>query len=160
MDNRSKTIWAELERATAEYLQAKHAFEQAQILFESAKEKFSGIKRLASEILDPVSLFQWQQSHPVVQYAGMSIGDVILAVLRGRALSSDKAEMMLHEIVETLNAGGFEFKTPSPLREVNAALINLEGVEKTKFGYKISENDAIVKLVKTVLEGVKTVTKK
>ena len=39
-------------------------------------------------------------------------------------------EASLTQIQEALDRGGFEFRTSTPLREVNAALINLVGVKK------------------------------
>ena len=49
--------------------------------------------------------------------------------------------MFLSGITKTLENGGYDFQSSAPQREVNAALINLGGVLKTKYGYQAADAD-------------------
>jgi hypothetical protein len=160
---RIKAIYTELEKSSIEYLAAKQKFEASRVEFAAAQERFTGIRRLASEMLTTRDWWMWVAKHPSIQYVGMTIGDAILRVLENRAYESAFKHaqnpqnvflpvMTMNQLVETLEVGGFEFQTTTPLREVNAALINLKGVTKTPRGPKISDADRILEQALSVQE--------
>lgn len=158
--SRIQAIKAELDRSVAEYLRAKDEFERTQVEFETAREKLGGITRLASEMLDTLDWIMWQITHPNIRFVAMPIGDAILGALQTKAstaaneiLNDPKQEfhpaMFLGEICKELDKGGFMFRTPTPMREANAALMNLKGVTKTQDGWYQIEN------AQTILEKAK-----
>ena len=157
---RIKAIRDELQRAVQEYNDARGALEDAQLVFDVALEKFSSVRRLASEIMSGRDWYLWQLQNKNVQYAAMPIGEAIIAVLRARAYDlafhhakdespdpfSPSAD--LDEIVASLEAGGFDFRTTTRKREVNGALLKLEGVTKLPNGnYEISDAAVILKVM-------------
>jgi len=153
---RIKAILAELEKSSAEYVQTKETLGGARTQFEAAREKFSGVRRLAGEMMTSMDWHAWKDEHPAVQYAGISTtGDAILQALRDRAFDSAYSfiagkipefspEMTIERLLETLESGGFEFQSITPLRELNAALINLKGITKTDYQYRIEDADDIL----------------
>ncbi len=142
---RKKAIEAELEKIMAEYLAKKENFEKAQVAFEATKQKFASLRRLAADMLSPGEWAVWQIEHQNVEYAGVPIGEAIVLVLRGRAwmaagqfIEGKTARFMpamnMYAITEALEKGNFEFRTPTPLREVNAALRHLKGITRLSSG--------------------------
>lgn len=138
---RVEAIEQELDRAAEDYVEAKNEFEGARVRFGVARERFASIKRLAAAMLPSWEFYEWQGNHPNVQYAASPIGEAILSVLQGTAYSRalqhlEKKKgaywpwMSMDSIIDTLESGGFDFRTTTPAREVNAALIRLEGVRK------------------------------
>ncbi len=164
---RVKAITAELEKTAREYTEAKESFEQERVEFEAAREKFAGVRRLASEMLTSQDWHIWRQNHESVKFAAMPIGEAIIEVLRDYAYgaavdfltSSDNQDdqefspnLTTEKIVETLEAGGFEFRTTSPLREVNAALIKLDGVTKLELGgYQVANTGEILEMMRSFI---------
>ncbi len=157
---RVRAIRGELERAVKDYNDARGALEDAQLAFDVALEKFSSVRRLASEIMSGRDWYLWQMQNKNVQYAAMPIGEAIVAVLRTRAydMAFDHAKDQspdpfspsadLDEIVASLEAGGFDFRTTTRNREVNGALLKLEGVTKLPNGnYEISDASVILRVM-------------
>lgn len=152
---RIKVILAELETTSNEYTVAIRNLQRARGQFEAAREKFTGIRRLASEMLTSYDWYRWREAHPGVRYAGMSIGEAILEALEEVAYTSAfnhvvhqrefSPDMTMDTLVPMLESGGFEFQTATPLRELNAALINLKGVEKSGIDLRASNADEILK---------------
>ena len=163
---RVKAILDELKRVVFDYTAARSDYEAARVHFEAARERLASIKKIASQVLSYDDWYRWQFSNPTVQYAGMSIGDAISHALDNRAYQCaadvvhatagefDPA-MTLEQIVEELEGGGFEFRTPTPRREVNAALMKLDGIKtlKTEDGgpvrYVTEEAEDILELFRT-----------
>lgn len=152
--NRQAVIYDELDQAHETYIDAKSAYIDAQVRFESARERFSGLQRLAAEMLPTSALGQWRSKHSEVQFMGLPIGEAILKVLDIKAVNSawgvvfvpDEHKrfwpfMLVGEIMAELETGGFEFQSATPLREINAALLKLEGVVKDGQKYKSAEAD-------------------
>ncbi len=161
--DRVQAIYDQLDKACQEYVDAKLIFERARVNFEAARERFGGIKKLAASMLTFRDLDAWYENHKDVAYAGMSIGDAILDMLRDRAwqaagdYTEGKAKkfspwITLDGIVECLEGGGFEFKTATPLREVNGAVMRLTGITKVGRAYQISETDETFGYVKQYIE--------
>jgi len=100
----------------------------------------------------PGGLYEWYENYPHVKYAGMPIGEAILAFLREKAVDAAVAYhnkeaktfqpyVFSNRIIEGLDEGGFDFRSTAPLREVNAALMKLNGVKKNeKSGRYATEN--------------------
>ena len=151
---RIKVILAELEKTSAEYRDAIRNLQRVRGQFEAAREKFTGIRRLASEMLTSYDWYQWREKHPSVRYAGMSIGEAVLEALEGHAYASAfrhvvheeefSPDYTMQELLPALESGGFDFQTATPLRELNAALINLKGVEKRGTDFRVSNADEIL----------------
>lgn len=152
---RIKAIYEELEKTSTEYIATRQKFERIRVEYEAARERFAGVRRLASEMLTTRDSWFWKSKHPNIHYVGMTIGDAIVRVLEDRAYDSafEHARnpkhvflpvMSIHQLLGTLESGGFEFQTTAPLREVNAALINLKGVSKTARGFKVSDAEQIL----------------
>lgn len=159
---RIQAILGELNRAAMDYIYAKASYETTRVTFEAAREKFAGVKRLASEMLTSMDWYMWRQEHPNAMYAAMPIGEAILEVLDNHTYAvafayaeggADKFRpfMSMEKIVEALESGGFEFRSTSPLREVNAALINLAGVTKTSSGYQRDDAEETLKFAQGLL---------
>jgi hypothetical protein len=141
---RVKAILAELERVAAEYVENQKQYQAAHVHFQAARERFASIKRIASEMLAFNDWNDWQAGHSNVRYAAMTIGEAIREALQVRAFDAAAAVapspesarehfspgMTLEQIAEALEKGGFEFRTSTPKREVNAALIKLDGITK------------------------------
>jgi hypothetical protein len=151
---RIKAMYDQLQKTSAEYISAKEQLERSRVDFEAAKEKFAGVRRLASGMLTSLDWYKWKERNPQVQYACMSIGEATLQTLRDRAYDSAfnymtkegsefSPEMTMERILETLESGGFDFYTATPLRELNAALINLKGITKTDSGFRAEDADDI-----------------
>ena len=154
--SRIRAIEAALEKVSREYQAAKARFNAARIDFETIREQLAATKKLALQV---VTLQEWHawldttEDGQAIAYAGLPIGEAILGVLRAHVY--DQAErvadtkksaefkpwMTLSEITRALENGGFEFKSVTPLREVNAALIRLAGVEKSGHRYQIEKTD-------------------
>lgn len=153
--SRIQAIKAELDRSVTAYLAAKEECERIQVEFETAREKLGGITRLASEMLDPLDWIMWQITHTNIQYVAMPVGDAILAALHTKArISANDAlndpkekfnpAMALEEIYKALEKGGFMFRTATPMREANAALMQLKGVTKLHDGVYQIENAQVI----------------
>lgn len=138
---RLNAIVAEMEKAAEDYSSAKGEFDAANVRLEVARERFSAVRRIASELLSDDDLFLWMDVHEGVRFVAMPIGQAIVDALRSAAIVSafaiqrkkatafDPAKN-IDEIIQALEVGGFEFRSPTPKREVNAALMKLEGVVK------------------------------
>lgn len=134
---RSEVALEELGRAADEYAHAKEEADRAQLRFEAAAERMATVRRVVAPILSWQELFEWERAHPQVRYAGSTVGDAIEAYLLDEAYTeawhcNEDPERRygpwrtLEDIVRALDVGGFQFKTTTPSREVNAALINLK----------------------------------
>lgn len=157
---RLEAIENELESVSQEYVVAKDWAQEAQVRFETAREKLAGIKRLATAMMPPFEWYEWQREHPNVRYVGSTIGEAITSLLEDHAyamaqryLRGESKHFVPHMdkdgIVGQLEAGGFDFRSTTPLREVHAALINLEGVTEDKEGFapgwfKVTDAEAIL----------------
>lgn len=165
---RVQVIQEELDWATDEYVRARDAFQDAQVRFETAREKLAGLKSLAATMMPGHEWIQWQGSHSNVGYVGMSLGDAILSVLQGHAwnraweyvnkppsptlIATYEPILSKDAIVESLESGGFDFRTTAPLREVHAALIRLEGAKEQDGGTYIASNaDEILSMARDTL---------
>ena len=155
---RARILLQELERLAAEYQTAKVELDEAQMRFEIVKQSLSKTKELASEVMTWLDLHSWQLRYPGVKYAATAIGPAILDILDTNAreaaerfldsTSTSKVfftALSLSQIEVLLEAGGFEFNSVTPKREINAALINLTGVKRGKHGlYMLSNADEIL----------------
>ena len=154
---RVKAIKAELDKTAKEYLVAKQALDIARITFESARERYSGLKKHANSILQGTAWYEWQYNHRDVQYAATQIGSAIADVLWNHAFMVSyecsknnspydeyEPSMSIQEIASALEEGGFDFRSTTPMREVNAALIQLKNVVKLESGdYQIEDAKSI-----------------
>lgn len=152
---RVQAIQHELDTDADNYTHAKSSFDISRVHFEAARDRLAGTKRLASEILDPYEWYTWREEHPHVKYAGTVIGEAILDVLvdyaYGKAFDfldstspTYDPSLTLEEITEALESGGFDFRSSTPAREVNAALIHLTGKVKSARGYATADAEAIM----------------
>lgn len=156
---RLNAIHEELDRAAAEFAEVKAAHEKALTHYNAARERFAVVKRIASGMLSFDDWYHWRESHPHVKYSGMTIGEAIVDALGTRAFvigfehdgkpDDFSPTMSIQEIADELEAGGFEFKGQTPLREVNAALMKLDGVTKLPSGqYQATDAQDILQFVK------------
>ncbi len=157
-DDPSATVWKELDGAAAEYGQAKRAFDAARVRYEVAKRRLEVTKELASEAMPAGEWGAWLHRHSDVKYAGVPIGEAILDHIKSdtRRFYENASDeefdhtpiFRLDDIRGALARGGFEFKTLTPLREINAALINLAGVEKSGDYYRAGDADEVSKKIR------------
>lgn len=141
---RVRAIQAELDKSAGEYLQVKQQYEMARIAFEAARERFSGVRRLANEVLTPEDWFDWKFKNESVQLAALPIGEAIMEGFWSHTFDTAyahvvkhkefKPQMSLHELCQLLEKGGYDFRTTTPLREINGALMNLNGLVKLETG--------------------------
>lgn len=158
---RVQAVLLQLDRVASDYKEAKESFESARVEFEAAREKFASVKQLAAGMLTSNDWWAWQQQNQSVKYAAMPIGDAILESLREhtfaaawRSVEGEQASFMPHcsmdELVAQLEAGGFDFRSSTPRREVNAALLNLNGVAKDGEMYLLDEADKMLHFVQSM----------
>ena len=163
-DTRKEPLWNELDVAAAGYAKAKQAFDYARVSFEVAKRRLEVTKQLASQVVPSMEWYDWLQAHVAVRYAGMSIGEAVLDYVRrstydfyenatAEEFEGNVPIFGLENFRSELIRGGFEFRTLTPLRELNAALINLSGVKKDGDWYKAANLDEIKGNVKRQQEG-------
>jgi len=150
----------QLNKTGDEFRRAKENYDAARVDYEAAREKFLVVRRLALGVLSKEDWYSWRMSRTNVQYTGLKIGEAIIEALETHAVESAREHfykkdnppfrpvMSLEEIQEAMERGGFEFRTTTPLREVNAALINLDGVKKEAHGYKSALAEEILKMMK------------
>jgi len=174
LPERKAAVYDEVDKAHADYLEAKAAYIEAQVRYESARERFSGLCRLAAEMLPTGAWSQWQDRHPEIRFFGMVIGDSIVKILDGHAFEMAwnfaygkskefRPHLSADEIQTRLEEGGFEFKGATPLREVNGALMKLEGATKEQGRYRAADaNETLEWVQKYVADeaATKEVTKK
>ncbi len=160
---RVRTLIAELDKLSKEYIAARDDYESARQVFEAAKEKLVAVRKVAPEVLG-AEWHTWTLKHPEIRLVGLEMGAAIISVLQGKAYSSaiervkslNKPEgeqkqyepsMSPSEISDALDTHGFEFRTGTPRREVHAALLNLKGITKVdrEWGteYQIEEHATI-----------------
>ena len=148
---RTQAIQAELDAAAAQYVQAREDFQEAQIVFEAAREKLASLKRLAVSVMSAYELVEWQKRHLNVSFVGSTIGEAIVSVLEQAAwMQAWKVaqgeddvytpKVAKESLVIVLEQGGFDFRTSTPGREVHAALIRLEGATEQGEGIYIATN--------------------
>ncbi len=144
---RVKAVLEELDRAAAEYEQAKDVYEDARARYQAAGERFASVRRLAKGGITGMEWFEWLSGHGAVRYAGMSLAEAIGEYLTDVAFQSAAEAAStpdtpttrfsistphqydpwrsLEQIMTGLEEGGYEFRTQTPGREVNAGLTNL-----------------------------------
>jgi hypothetical protein len=156
---RVDTMLTQLNQSSEEYATAREEFDSARIEFEVKREKFATVRRLAQAVLSSADWWHWRAEHENVQFTGLKIGEAIAEALEnhayGRAFlyhqqkstAPFRPTLTLEQLQEAMERGGFEFRTTTPLREVNAALINLEGVRREADGYMATNADEILKLM-------------
>lgn len=167
---RLQAIKQELDRAVYEYTTAKETFDDAQVRFEAARARFAGVRQLATAALSSPGWWKWNREHPNVKYAALPIGEAILSVLQNQAWQAatshveDRTKpfmpwMNLDKIIEELDEGGFDFRTAAPLREVNAALIRLEGTQKDELHnwYTVADLEEVLRMAESVQEALEVV---
>ncbi len=158
--SRIRAIKAELDKCAVEYRAAKDQFEKARVEFEIAREKLTGVKQLAANMLTDSEYRNWGWNHLDVVHAGVPIGDAISYALWNHAWDNAvecyknieecpyAPDLSLDRISDDLEKGGFDFRTSTPLREINGALLQLKGVEKLSNGnYKRVDSYEIYKSV-------------
>lgn len=134
-------IWGALDGAAQEYADAKQLFDEARLSFEVAKKKLEVTKQLAADFMAPHEWATWLENHSAIRYAGASLGDAVTEYVTKDTLRylrdvdeehfDSRTVYSLENLRQELTRGGFEFRTLAPLRELNAGLINLAGIEKT-----------------------------
>lgn len=170
---RVEVMFSQLDKTSEEYIGAKDAFDAARVEYEIAREKFASVRRLASGVLSPTDWWTWRIEHEAVQYTGLKIGEAIIEALEGYAYSAAykhwesgapyAPSMSLEQLQETIERGGFEFRSTTALREVNGALLNLDRIERLTSGrYRVKDADDILKSMKPAKaetpKGMTTVT--
>ena len=154
---RVEAMLEELNKTVVDYSQAKEQYDTARIAYEVAREKFASVRRLATAVLSRSDWWTWRTEHEIVQYTGLKIGEAIVEALYDCAYTSAwghhhknkpyEPAMTLEELQESMERGGFEFRTTAPLREVNAALIQFvrdERVVKEGRNYRLADSDEVL----------------
>ena len=159
---RKGVMLEQLNKASEEYVATREAFDAARIEYDVAREKFASVRRLAGNVLGPSDWWSWRFTHDTVQFTGLKIGEAIVEALQGHAYSSAwkhyhrkepyRPTMTLEQLQETIERGGLEFRSGAPLREVNAALMNLPRVERVGVGYRVKDYEEILKAMKPAPE--------
>ncbi len=161
---RVESMLEQLDRTVAEYITAKDQFDSTRIAYEVAREKFAGVRRLAASVLSSTDWWSWRYDHANVRYTGLKISDAIVEALQDRAFTAAEIHhnsggkkpyqpgMNLEELQDAMERGGFEFRTATPLREVNAALIQLDRTRVTKDEkmrlYRLADADEILEMLR------------
>lgn len=105
---------------------ARSELAKAQANYELAVKMYMAVRDhiLALMTDEDRKKFNWSNIN-VYRHLGKRIGEVILEVLDER-----QEPLTLEEIQLELEDGGFDFHSKTPLREINAALINHPRVER------------------------------
>ena len=164
---RVRTILGELEKATAEFTEAKEQHVSSQARYDATRDKFITMRQLASEALSRTDWREWERGHHDVKYVGMQISEAIVGVLETHAYSSAfnhldskdgqtryAPEMHVDRLVEELESGGFEFRSSTPGREINAAVLNRQDIEKVgrTGAYRTARYDELLQNAKRVVD--------
>ena len=126
----------ELDASRASYERAMKRYENA---LDYLREEFQTYKTIGA---DETAFLDWMvemglgASH---LFTGMALGRAIIYIL-GHIPEKEEG-LELKEIVKELTEGGYHFQTSSPLRETNAALINLKQVGKAEDQYTLVEEE-------------------
>lgn len=161
---RIQAIKTQLDFAAEEYIEARDNFQEAQVAYESARDKLAGVKQLAGTMMSPYDWHMWADEHKNIRFVGTSLGDAILTVLSSHAYTQAwlvvsnvqlrglyDPTMPKDSIVEQLEVGGFDFRTSTPNREVSAAMLRLEGMEEREDGtYAVISHAEILSYVREV----------
>lgn len=165
--SRIEAILSELERDSTDYVVAKQEFDAKRVRYEAARDRLAATKKLASDMMDGRQWYMWRAEHPDVKFSATAMKDAIMELLSDYAfecaLKVARAEgsgggLMLYspfldldEITARLESGGFSFRSSTPAREVNAALINLHVVKE--FGrYAAADKDDALLFARSVAE--------
>lgn len=160
--SRIRAIKAELEKCANEYQGAKEQLDKAEIEYEAVREKFRYVRKRASELMSDAEWYGWRLAHTHVLYAGTPMGEAIEELLWSYAWDTAVTAIQstgdivfepaksLQEIYKDLDNGGFEFRSASPLREINAALMQLKTIVKLPTDkYQRADADEIFKNVRS-----------
>jgi hypothetical protein len=134
-----------LSKAANEYSESKNIYEVSRVRYELAREQFAKTKELATSMLGDRERVQWETEHRNLRFVGTPLGEAITSTLRSHAIDiasnfdlngkqKFNATLALDPISQRLEDGGYEFHSSTPQREINAALINLSGITKSKYG--------------------------
>jgi len=161
--SRMAALLRNLDKAAQEYQRTKTLYDRARVDFEMAEGQFTRTKELASEMMTKLDWYHWQSDHPTVRYAATQIGPTIIQVLGDQAwlgaleflqgnVEQYLPALFIESIANELETGGFDFRSTSPLREINAALINLAGVLKTDQGaYYVANTNEILEATRQTM---------
>ena len=156
-------ILNKVESAIEEYKAALAAYEVARLEFTLARERYVRTKELAFAMMTLQEKWEWSQAHPELQFMRGSVGEAIDSVIfnacirQCMAFVAGKAEsyvprFSVDQLVDALRRGGFEFKSATPGREVNAALMRLKDIEKNGLDY-IPSDEVAEDVLKAVKDG-------
>jgi exonuclease VII small subunit len=162
---RLQSIEKELERAEAEYATAKEVYADARVRLEAAIEGLAGARRIAVGGMHPFDLLTRGLIKPDFRFVGMNLKDAIVNVLQKKAwIAATEALksniefdpcMDVYEMGDELEEGGFDFRTSSPSREINAALMQLKGITKLEDGsYHIENAQDVLQQAATAIQQV------
>jgi len=158
------TILVEFHQSVKEYVEVKQEFDKIRAKLGTKWEKLKAVKSLLADCLPGTELTKIDVYYPNIRFVAMPIGDAIKATLQRHAFVSAKNHIQnpltpykpalgLEEIYRILDAGGFEFQSATPRREINAALMRLQGVEPLENGrYQIADPKGKFEIMKGVLE--------
>lgn len=155
VSERIKAMRDELDAAASAYIRAKDVFERHRVQFDTERHRFMGVRELARGVMSEAHWARWRSEHPQVRYAAMPIGEAILAALYDYAWNRAQREYdgdseatpycEMDDIIRLLEKGGFDFRSTTPGREVNAALRNLAGIDRAKDGsYAVANYDRVL----------------
>lgn len=162
LPSRLQAILKELESDAVHYVDAKSEFDIARVHFEVARDRLAATKKNAVEIMDWEQWFTWRRSHASVRFAASPIGEAIQELLRDyaydRAIAYVRGDVEVYspfrglsQITDELEQGGFDFRTSTPRREVNGALINLDVLKFTGL-YAASDKNEFLAIARTSID--------
>jgi hypothetical protein len=155
--SRMQAILVELDRAAGEYTRRRAERDAANVRFQAARDRFASVKRIANDILGGDEWWHWAVRNRNVMYAGLPVGEAIRDALafhaidcaidcRGDRAAYDPAVTM-EQLYQALDEGGFEFTSSAPRREVNAALMRLDGITKLDDGrYEVADAESMLSI--------------
>lgn len=156
-------VMQKLQSAIDEYKAARAQYELARMEFELARERYLRTKDMAFEMMPLKERLESFELYADLQFLGENIGDAIRKIMVdacvrmcmdfvvGKSATYEPC-LSVEDLVKALKDRGFEFKSATPGREVNAALMRLYGIKKKSTCYSLME-DAVSSILLAVKDG-------
>jgi len=128
----------ELKRDEAEMAEVAETYETAKARLDLGIRRYAALRDFVTEQLGRSPYYRakneaLEPGQGRFRYAGMTIADAILELLREEAQNwPENPWLGLDEIVERLSSGGLGFPEGVPTRAINAALIRTSGIARNR----------------------------
>ena len=137
-------LLAELEKQTHRYLDLVSEEQELQAKITICERNLQTTRDfIQSQLENTVEAVPmgWKDHLNTVRFVGMRIGDACVRVLKESAETDSERGLSTEGILHLLNDGQFRFRTGYPLREIHAALVRNNRVEREGDLWRLSTGD-------------------